>query len=260
MKDLKLIVKRDKERYYAYKPLQRVLPRLSKVDKEDLKEDIKKHGLKEPIKVVEVAKDRYVVLDGVHRLETLKDLGWVKTYLKREIIEVKKEDWFRVGLALNVSAKKGRQMKRKDLVKKLYERYKERKTGRPSVGEFRKELETYGLHLSEDTIKSYLFDKPEHHRHSSKSAHISTGSAKSGSNLSPPAAGGSNSAQQAESTHISTILRIAALFNTNVNDLVKTLRELAPKLDSLSKRLDRSHLEVLRFCIEAVATSLTEKG
>jgi len=253
MRDLKLIVKRDKERYYAYKPLQRVLPRLSKVDKEDLKEDIKKHGLKEPIKVVEVAKDRYVVLDGVHRLETLKDLGWVKTCLKREIIKVKKEDWFRVGLALNINAKKGRQMKRKDLVKKLYERYKERKTGRPSVEEFRKELETYGLHLSEDTIKSYLFGqhKSEHHRHT-KSAHILTTSA----NLSRPARATSNSAQQAENAHISTILQIAALLNTDTNSLVKTLRELAPKLDSLSKRLGRSHLEVLKFCVEVVESSL----
>jgi len=243
MRDLKLIAKHGKVRYYAYKPLQKVLPKLTEADYNDLKEDIRKNGLRETIKVVEIGKNRYVVLDGVHRLKIVTELGMVP---KLQTGEVKEEDWFRIGLVLNVSAKRGRQLKKRDLVKKLYEQYKKRKTGaKPSIDEFRKELETYGLRLTEKSIRTYLFSqhKPEHH----------------GQQMPPPRSA-SNSTQRTKNAHISTISQIAVLFNTDTNSLVKTLRELAPKLDFLSKQFGRSRLEILKYCVEAVESSLTEKG
>jgi len=167
MRDLKPILERDNAVYYSYEPLQRILPKLSDEDKEDLKIDIGRKGLKETIKVVKLKptrdmdknKNHYVVLDGVHRLEAIKELGIEP---KIQIGEVKKEDWLRIGIQLNVGAKRGRQIRRKDLVKKLYRRYKrrvERVGKRPSIDEFRQELRTYEIHLSLETVKKYLFEQ-----------------------------------------------------------------------------------------------------
>jgi len=255
MRDLKLILERDNAVYYSYEPLQRILPKLSDEDKEDLKIDISKKGLKETIKVVKLKpakgmdkdKAHYVVLDGVHRLEAIKELGIEP---KIQIGEVKKEDWLRIGIQLNVNAKRGRQIKKKDLVKKLYRRYKrraERAGKRPSVEEFKRNLETYGLYLTIETVKRYLFGQQKHtNTNESLKSQVTRGSAENQENARISTNLPSNSA----------ITNVAALLNTDTNSLAKTLRELAPKLDSLSKQLGRSHLEVLRFCVEAVATSL----
>jgi len=255
--------------YYSYKPLQKVLPRLSNEDLEDLKEDIRKNGIKEPIKVVKLDKNRSIVLDGVHRVKIADELGWCNAAqrfrIKTEIIEAKKEDWFRVGLALNLNAKRGRQIKKRDLVKKLYERYKEKKAGRPSVEEFKKELEMYGLWLTIESVKTYLFGrhKPEHHGQKSRLS----GTPRSASNsaqdeLSGTPRSASNSAQDAENAQVppglsnSTILlnvnSVANQLDTNVEELIKCLFELAPDLQKAAKRFNETPLDMLRKCVEAL--------
>ena len=267
MHELKLISKAGRERYYAFKPLQKVLPKLSEADYEDLKEDIGKNGLTEPIKVVKLDRNRYIVLDGVHRFKAVEELGWISTArskVKMEFIEAKKEDWFRIGLAMNLSAKRGRQIKKRNLVKALYKKYKER-VKEPKVEEFRKELEVYGLHLAEKTVWKYLFEqyKPEHHRSSrapSRGAEQKTPSAQDELSRTPRSA--SNSAQDAENAQVppglsnSTILlnvnSVANQLDTNVEELIKCLFELAPDLQEAAKRFNETPLDMLRKCVEAL--------
>jgi len=289
MHELKLISKAGKERYYAFKPLQSTLPKLSEADYEDLKEDIKKNGLIEPIKVIKLDKSRHVVLDGVHRLKAVDELGWFakRFKIKMEFIEAKKEDWFKLGLVMNLSAKRGRQIKKRDLVKALYKEYKER-VEKPSLEEFRKELESCGLYLTLETIRTYTHGafKPEHHRHKPRgdravpfnkqaqkpeNAQIPTVSTKSvvsqngenaqklGNAQIPPVSTDvapkqdqSNTPKSKLETHnISADLSdVLTSLNTSTEELTKCLRKLTPDLESIARAYDYTPLEALSKCVE----------
>jgi len=264
---LKQIAEVGERCYYAFEPLQKVLPKLSRASFSDLKRDIEKNGITSPIKAVRLDENRYVVLDGVHRVVIASELGMTFED-KVETIEAGEEDWFRVGFSLNMSAKKGRRLRKRDMVKALYEWYKVKKVDkRPSVEEFRKELESYGLHLALETIKSYLFKqhKPEHHGQRSKPGQVSRagapGQASAQDELSRTPQSASNSAQDAENAQAlglsnSTILlnvnSVANQLDTNVEELIKCLFELAPDLQKAAKRFNETPLDMLRKCVEAL--------
>ena len=244
MQDLKLILEQGKEVFYAYRPLQKILPKLTDGDFDDLREDIRKNGLKTTIKVVKLSptgriaksKTHYVVLDGVHRLKIVKELGLEP---KIQVGEVKKEDWLRVGVALNLSAKRGRQMKKRDLVRALYKRYKE-KVKDPKIEEFKKELEACGLHLTEKTIKAYLFRQYKSEQHGQRSQVTPPGNLRS-------------DGQEPENVQISTTFaNVANSLNATADELLRTLSELAPTLRTAADRFNASPLEVLRKCVETL--------
>lgn len=267
MHELKLISKAGKERYYAFKPLQKVLPKLSEADYEDLKEDIEKNGLIEPIKVIKLDKNRLVILDGVHRLKAVGELGWFakRFKIKMEFIEAKKEDWFKLGLVMNLSAKRGRQIRKRDLVRALYKGYKER-VEKPSLEEFRKELESYGLYLTLETIRTYTHGafKPEHHRHKPKgdravpfnkqaqkpeNAQIPMDSI----GVAPKQDQSNISESKPEAYSISVDLSdVLTSLNTSTEELIKCLRELVPTLQAAAKRFNETPLGILRKCVEAL--------
>jgi len=285
MHELKLISKAGRERYYAFKPLQKVLPKLSEADYEDLKEAIGKNGLTESIKVVKLDRNRYVILDGVHRFKAVEELGWLNTArskVKVEFVEAKKEDWFRIGLMMNLNAKRGRQIKKRDLVKALYKKYKER-VKEPRVEEFRKELESYGLHLALETVKSYVHSafKPEHHGQRSKQLQAPGGLHPKPRSETRDSAGPQGPAVEqethdistdpspdadveSESAQISTDARlsnstillnmnsVANQLDTSVEELIKCLFELAPDLQKAAKRFNETPLDMLRKCVEAL--------
>lgn len=250
---LNRIAEVGERRYYAFEPLQKVLPKLSRASFSDLKRDIEKNGIISPIKVVKLGENQYVVLDGVHRVVIASGLGMTFED-KVETIEAREEDWFRVGFSLNMSAKKGRRLRKRDIVKALYEWYKVKKVGkRPSVEEFRKELETHGLRLTEKTVRAYLFKqhKPEHHK-SSRSP--SAGGLKSGAQ-GPENAQMPKDVRSGSLSNTSILLNVNSVANqlgTNVEELIKCLFELTPDLQKAAKRFNETPLDMLRKCVEAL--------
>jgi len=153
-KQLKRIAKVDDKVFYAYKPLQRLLPSLTKADVEDLREALKTEGLTRPLRVVlfsDKKVKRYVVLDGVHRVQIAIELG---LDLSLEEVQVRNEkELVELGLRLNLKEKRGRQISKRQLVKKLRKVHSDL-----SFEEFCGVLkERYGLKLSNKTVSSYLY-------------------------------------------------------------------------------------------------------
>ncbi|RLI41115.1 hypothetical protein DRO59_07760 [Candidatus Bathyarchaeota archaeon] len=253
-KELKQIATDGEKSYCSYEPLQKVLPRLSKADLSDLKEDIKKNGVRDPVKVVKLDRNCCVVLDGVHRVKIANELGLlgkVGSQIKVEFVEAKKEDWFRIGLALNIAAKLGRQMKRRDLVKALYERYKE-EVKKPRVEEFRKELESYGLYLTERTTRKYIFEehKPGHHKHVQPTR--TRGLKKVPSERETHVISAQTSTKLSNTSILLNMASVANQLGTNAEELIKCLFELAPDLQKAAKRFNEAPLDMLRKCVEVL--------
>ena len=157
-KQLKRIAKVDDKVFYAYKPLQRLLPNLTKADVEDLREALKTEGLTRPLRVVlfsDKKVKRYVVLDGVHRVQIAIELG---LDLSLEEVQVGDEkELVELGLRLNLKEKRGRQISKRQLVKKLRKVHSDL-----PFEEFCEVLkERYGLQLSKETISKYVYLKQE---------------------------------------------------------------------------------------------------
>ncbi|MCD6148072.1 ParB N-terminal domain-containing protein [bacterium] len=155
-KQLKRITKVSDKVFYAYKPLQRLLPNLTKADIEDLREVLKMEGLTKPLRVVlfsDKKVKRYVVLDGVHRVQIAVELG---LDLELEEVQVRnEEELVELGLKLNLQEKRGRQISKRQLVKRLRKVHSDL-----SFEEFCVVLkEKYGLQLSKETISKYVYLK-----------------------------------------------------------------------------------------------------